>query len=111
VELSFGTFCEVFHELGDDLPWYGQLRFPATPVWVLVLAGWGIAFFEYCFAMPANHFGHRVYSAAQLKTIQEVVTLIVFAIFSITYLGEAIRWNHVAAFVCLVLAAYFSFLK
>ncbi len=61
--------------------------------------------------MPANHFGQRVYSPVQLKTIQEIVTLIVFAIFSITYLGEAIRWNHAAAFACLALAAYFSFLK
>ncbi|MEJ0026475.1 MAG: DMT family protein [Rhizomicrobium sp.] len=91
--------------------WYGQLRFPTTPVWILVIAGWGIAFFEYCFAVPANHFGQRVYSPVQLKTIQEIVTLIVFAIFSLTYLGEAIRWNHAAAFACLVLAAYFSFLK
>ena len=91
--------------------WYGQLRFPMTPLWILVLAGWGIAFFEYCFAVPANHYGHQVYSAAQLKTIQEVVTLIVFAVFSILYLGEALRWNHLAAFACLVAAAYFSFAK
>jgi uncharacterized protein (DUF486 family) len=91
--------------------WYGQLRFPATPVWILVLAGWGIAFFEYCFAVPANHYGHQVYSAAQLKTIQEVITLVAFAVFSIFYLGEALRWNHVAAFACLVAAAYFSFAK
>ena len=91
--------------------WYGQLRFPTTPLWILVLAGWGIAFFEYCFAVPANHFGHQVYSAAQLKTIQEVVTLIVFAVFSILYLGEALRWNHLAAFACLVAAAYFSVAK
>jgi uncharacterized protein (DUF486 family) len=91
--------------------WYGQLRFPSTPIWILVLAGWGIAFFEYCFAAPANHYGHQVYSAAQLKTIQEVVTLVVFAVFSVSYLGEALRWNHVAAFACLVAAAYFSFAK
>jgi hypothetical protein len=93
------------------IAWYGQLRFPTTPLWILVLAGWGIAFFEYCFAVPANHYGHQVYSAAQLKTIQEVVTLIVFAVFSILYLGEALRWNHIAAFACLVAAAYFSFAK
>lgn len=91
--------------------WYGQLRFPDTPIWILVLAGWGIAFFEYCFAVPANHYGHQVYSAAQLKTIQEVVTLVVFAVFSISYLGETLRWNHLAGFVCLVGAAYFSFAK
>ncbi|MEI9888928.1 MAG: DMT family protein [Rhizomicrobium sp.] len=91
--------------------WYGQLRFPNTPLWQLVLAGWGIAFFEYCLAVPANHYGYRVFSAAELKTIQEIVTLLVFAVFSVFYLGEAIRWNHVAAFACLVGAAYFSFLK
>ncbi len=91
--------------------WYGQLRFPSTPVWILVLAGWSIAFLEYCFAVPANHYGQRVYSPAQLKTIQEVITLIVFAGFSVFYLGEAIRWNHVAAFACLVAAAYFAFMK
>ncbi|HUO89008.1 MAG TPA: DMT family protein [Rhizomicrobium sp.] len=89
--------------------WYGQLRFPATPVWLLVLAGWGIAFFEYCFAVPANHFGSRVYSPVQLKTMQEIITLCVFAVFSLTYLGEALRWNHIAAFLCLVGAAYFAF--
>ena len=91
--------------------WYGQLRFPSAPVWLLVLAGWGIAFFEYCFAVPANHFGARVYSAAQLKTIQEVITLTVFAFFSVLYLGQELRWNHAVAFLCLVGAAYFSFLK
>ena len=91
--------------------WYGQLRFPGTPLWLLILAGWGIAFFEYCLAVPANHYGYQVFSAAQLKTIQEIVTLIVFAGFSVLYLGEALRWNHLAAFACLVAAAYFSFLK
>ena len=91
--------------------WYGQLRFPGTPLWQLILAGWGIAFFEYCLAVPANHYGYQVFSAAQLKTIQEIVTLIVFAGFSVLYLGEALRWNHLAAFACLVAAAYFSFMK
>ena len=90
---------------------YGQFRFPAMPLWQLVLVSWGIAFVEYCFAVPANHYGHTLYSAAQLKTMQEVITLIVFAGFSVFYLGEAIRWNHLAAFACLVLAAYFVFQK
>ena len=76
-----------------------------------MIASWGIAFFEYWFAVPANRIGHTVYSAAQLKTMQEVITLIVFAVFSALYLGEAIRWNHVASFGCLVLAAYFVFHK
>jgi uncharacterized protein (DUF486 family) len=91
--------------------WYGQFRFPAMPLWQLILISWGIALFEYCIAVPANHYGHQVYSAAQLKTIQEVVTLLVFAVFSVSYLGEALRWNHAAAFLCLVGAAYFSLAK
>ena len=91
--------------------WYGQFRFPPMPLWQLVLVSWGIAFVEYCFAVPANHYGRALYSPAQLKTIQEVITLIVFAVFSVLYLGEAIRWNHLAAFACLVAAAYFVFLK
>lgn len=91
--------------------WYGQFRFPATATWILVLVGWGIAFVEYCFAVPANKIGHEVYSAAQLKTIQEVITLAVFGIFSVTYLGEALKWNHMVAFGFLVLAAYFGATK
>jgi uncharacterized protein (DUF486 family) len=91
--------------------WYGQFRFPDRPLWIVVLASWGIAFLEYCFAVPANRIGHTVYSAAQLKTMQEIITLIVFGIFSVTYLNEAIRWNHMAAFSCLVLAGYFAFAK
>ncbi|HEX4533486.1 MAG TPA: DMT family protein [Rhizomicrobium sp.] len=91
--------------------WYGQLKFPTTPLWILVLASWGIAFFEYCFAVPANHIGHTVYSAAQLKTMQEVITLVVFGVFSVTYLGEALRWNHMVSFGLLILAAYFAFNK
>jgi hypothetical protein len=91
--------------------WYGQLRFPATPLWIVVLVSWAIAFIEYCFAVPANRIGHTVYSAAQLKTMQEIITLIVFGVFSVFYLNEAIRWNHVVAFGCLVAAGYFAFAK
>ena len=89
--------------------WYGQLKFPDRPLWIVVLVSWGIAFVEYCFAVPANRIGYTVYSAAQLKTMQEIITLLVFAGFSVLYLNEAIRWNHAAAFVCLVLAGYFAF--
>lgn len=89
--------------------WYGQLKFPTTPLLILIPVSWGIAFFEYCFAVPANHIGHTVYSAAQLKTMQEVITLAVFAIFSVTYLGEALKWNHGVAFLFLIGAAYFAF--
>jgi uncharacterized protein (DUF486 family) len=91
--------------------WYGQLKFPNAPLWIVILVSWGIAFAEYCFAIPANRIGHTVYSAAQLKTMQEIITLIIFGVFSVAYLGEAIRWNHMAAFGCLVGAAFFAFNK
>jgi uncharacterized protein (DUF486 family) len=90
---------------------YGQLKFPGTALWILIPASWAIAFFEYCFAVPANKIGHQVYSAAQLKTMQEVFTLIVFAIFSVTYLGESLKWNHGVAFALIAAAAYFAFHK
>ena len=91
--------------------WYGQLKFPSAPLWAVVLVSWGIAFIEYCFAVPANRIGHAVYSAPQLKTMQEVITLAVFAVFSVTYLGESLRWNHAVAFLFLCGAAFFSFHK
>jgi uncharacterized protein (DUF486 family) len=91
--------------------WYGQLKFPNAPLWSLIPVSWGIAFFEYCCAVPANHIGQRVYSAAQLKTMQEVITLIVFAVFAPLYLGQTLQWNHAIAFGFLVLAAYFGFTK
>jgi uncharacterized protein (DUF486 family) len=91
--------------------WYGQLKFPNTSLLILIPASWAIAFFEYCFAVPANRIGHQVYSAAQLKTMQEVITLVVFAIFSVTWLGEPLRWNHGVAFALIVCAAFFAFNK
>jgi uncharacterized protein (DUF486 family) len=91
--------------------WYGQLKFPTAPLLWVIPISWGIAFLEYCFAVPANRIGHQVYSAAQLKTMQEVITLIVFAIFSVTYLGEPLKWNHGVAFGLIVAAAYFAFHK
>ena len=91
--------------------WYGQLKFPSVPLLVVIPISWGIALVEYCFAVPANRIGHTVYSAAQLKTMQEIITLLVFAVFSVTYLGEALRWNHMVAFMFLCGAAFFSFHK
>ena len=91
--------------------WYGHLKFTDRPLWLVIVVSWGIAFFEYCLAVPANHFGHRVYSAAELKTMQEIITLLVFAIFSVTYLGESLKWNHAVAFLFLCGAAFFSFHK
>ena len=89
--------------------WYGQLKFPHASLWLVIPVSWGIAFFEYCLAVPANRIGYTVYSAAQLKTMQEVITLAVFAVFSTLYLGEAIKWNHIVAFGLLALAAFFAF--
>jgi len=91
--------------------WYGQLKFPNAVLWQVVLISWGIAFFEYCLAVPANRIGHHVYSAAQLKTLQEIITLLVFGVFSVTYLGESLKWNHMVAFIFLCGAAFFSFHK
>lgn len=90
--------------------WYGHLKFKEAPLWLVVLASWGIAFFEYTLMVPANRWGHGVYSATELKIIQEVITLTVFSGFAILYLGEKIRWNHMAAFVCILLAVAFTFL-
>lgn len=78
--------------------WYGHLRYSTSPLWIAVLASWGIAFFEYWLAVPANRIGHQVYSAAQLKTMQEVITLVVFAGFSVLWLKEPLGWNHAAGF-------------
>jgi len=89
--------------------WYGHLKFTDRPLWIVVIASWGIAFIEYCFAVPANRLGHGVYSAAELKTIQEVVTLAVFAVFSVTYLGERITINHVIGFALICAGAFFVF--
>lgn len=91
--------------------WYGHLKFKEQPLWIVILASWGIAFIEYCFAVPANRIGHATYSAAELKTMQEIITLIVFAGFAVFWLGETLRWNHLAGFACLVAAAFFIFHK
>jgi uncharacterized protein (DUF486 family) len=89
--------------------WYGHLKFTDRPLWIVILASWGIAFFEYCLQVPANRWGYGTFNAVELKTIQEVITLLVFAVFSIAYLGEGIKWNHLAGFGCLVAATFFIF--
>ncbi len=89
--------------------WYGQLKFPTAPIALLIPVCWSIALLEYCFAVPANRIGHQVYSAAQLKTMQEIITLLVFAVFSVTYLGEALKWNHLVAFRISVRGGVFFF--
>jgi len=89
--------------------WYGHLNYKTKPLFLVVLISWMIAFVEYCFQVPANRLGHGVFSAAQLKTIQEVITLCVFALFSVFYLKEQMRWNYAVGFLFLILASYFMF--
>lgn len=91
--------------------WYGHLKFKESPLFKVILISWGIAFFEYCFQVPANRWGHGQFSAAQLKVLQEVITLVVFAVFSVLYLNEQLRWNHLAAFALLVAAVAVLFAK
>ena len=91
--------------------WYGHLKFKESPLALVVLASWGIAFFEYWLAVPANRIGYTVYTGAQLKTMQEIITLLVFGVFSVFYLGETLKWNHMVAFMFLCGAAFFSFNK
>jgi len=89
--------------------WYGHLRFKLAPLWIAVVASWGIAFFEYWLAVPANRIGSKVYAAAELKTMQEVITLLVFAGFSVLYLKEPITLNHLVGFALIAAGAFFIF--
>lgn len=89
--------------------WYGHLKFENKPRWMVILVSWMIALAEYCFAVPANRFGHEVYNAAELKTMQEVITLTVFAFFSVFYLGERLTLNHLVGFGFIGLGAFFVF--
>ena len=91
--------------------WYGHLKFRNTALITVILVSWGIAFFEYCFQVPANRIGYEVYNAAQLKTIQEVITLLVFSGFSVWYLKEQFRWNYLVGFIFIILAVFFIFKK
>ncbi|URW76379.1 DMT family protein [Sphingomonas donggukensis] len=89
--------------------WYGHLKHKSSALWAAVLVSWGIAFFEYCLAVPANRMGSNVYSAAQLKGMQEVITLAVFAGFSVLYLGQRITVNHGIGFALIAVGAWFIF--
>ncbi|HEY2482499.1 MAG TPA: DMT family protein [Caulobacteraceae bacterium] len=89
--------------------WYGHLKFKDRPLWLVIVASWGIALFEYCLAVPANRWGNAVYTTAQLKTMQEVITLVVFAGFSVIYLKEAITLNHAVGFALIAAGAFFVF--
>jgi len=91
--------------------WYGHLKYKSSALWIAILVSWGLAFFEYCLQVPANRWGSGELSTAQLKTMQEIITLCVFAGFSVWYLDEPIRWNHMVGFFFLVVAAFFVFKK
>ncbi len=91
--------------------WYGHLKFKDVTLWKVVLISWGIAFFEYCLMVPANRIGHGQFTAAELKSIQEIITLVIFAVFSVVYLKEDFRWNYLVGFALIAAAAFFIFKK
>jgi uncharacterized protein len=99
-----------FSNLFMTVAWYGHLRFKNAPLPKVILVSWGIAFLEYLLMVPANRWGSNVYTATELKIIQEVITLTVFSGFAVAYLGERIRWNHLAAFLCILGAVGFTFI-
>ena len=99
------TFSNIFMTFA----WYGHLRFKSAPLWIAILASWGIALVEYCFQVPANRMGYGRFSAAQLKVMQEVITLVVFSGFSVLYLREGLRWNYLVAFLFILGAVFFMF--
>lgn len=112
---SATPFLTVGLLLGSNIfmtfAWYGHLGFKDRPLWLVILVSWGIAFFEYCLQVPANRWGHAVFSAAELKTMQEIITLLVFAGFSVWWLGEPLRWNHLVGFALIAAAGFFIFRK
>ena len=89
--------------------WYGHLKFTSAPLWIAVMASWGIALVEYWMAVPANRIGYGTYSAAELKAIQEVISITVFVGFAVLYLREPLTWNHAVGFMLIALGAYFIF--
>ena len=99
----------IFSNVFMTFAWYGHLKFKSSPLYAVILVSWGIALFEYCLAVPANRIGHEVFSAAQLKTIQEVITLVIFAGFSVFWLKESLTWNHLVGFALIAAGAAFVF--
>jgi uncharacterized protein (DUF486 family) len=91
--------------------WYGHLKYKSSALWKVIIISWMIAFVEYCFQVPANRYGHGQFTAAQLKTIQEIITLVIFSVFSILYLKEEFRWNYLVGFSLIAGAAFFIFHK
>lgn len=91
--------------------WYGHLKFKDVALWKVILISWLIAFLEYCFQVPANRIGSDTFTGAQLKTIQEVITLVVFSVFSVFYLKEDLKWNYLVGFGLIIAAVFFIFKK
>lgn len=107
IPIIFLTISNVFMTFA----WYGHLKFKNSALWAVILVSWLIAFLEYCFQVPANRIGHEFFSAAQLKTMQEVITLIVFSFFSVFYLKEEFKWNYLVGFIFIIFAVFFIFKK
>ena len=101
------TISNVFMTMA----WYGHLKYKEVALWKVILISWLIAFVEYCFQVPANRIGHHQFSAAQLKIIQEVVTLLVFSVFSVIYLKENLKWNYIVGYLMIIGAVFFVFKK
>ena len=99
----------IFSNIFMTFAWYGHLKFRQEALWKVILVSWGIAFFEYLLQVPDNRIGAERYSPAQLKVIQEVITLAVFAVFTLFYFGEHLRWNHAVSGLFLVGAVFFAF--
>ncbi len=104
-------FLLIVSNVFMTIAWYGHLKYKSSPLWKVIFISWLIAFAEYCFQVPANRFGHGQFSAAQLKTIQEVITLVVFCVFSVLYLKEDMKWNYLVGFFFMVVAVFFVFKK
>ncbi|MDH5833115.1 DMT family protein [Luteimonas kalidii] len=113
--MPFDRLAPILLLIGSNVfmtfAWYGHLKYKSAPLLAVILVSWGIAFFEYCLMVPANRIGSAVYSAPQLKGMQEVITLLVFAGFSAWYLGQPLKWNHWAGFALIAVAAWLIFLE
>ncbi|MFT3744488.1 MAG: DMT family protein [Pyrinomonadaceae bacterium] len=100
----------VISNIFMTLAWYGHLKYKENPIWLVILASWGIAFFEYVFQVPANRIGAETFSVTQLKIIQEAITLVVFSVVAYLIFGETLKWNNVVSYVLIVAAVFFAFL-
>jgi uncharacterized protein (DUF486 family) len=101
------VFLLILSNIFMTIAWYGHLKYRTTDLWKVILISWLIALPEYCFQVPANRIGSRTFETAQLKVMQEVISLVVFGVFAVTYLREPLRWNHLLAFGCIVAAVFF----